>query len=234
LDSDDFWHPDKTKKQVDTLIQNPIAGMCYCSAKEFSTLPLDDSERLRRRSDEAFETFLPTLLLSDRRPWGTSACMWTRKATDQIGPWFPGRVREDFEYEARAGCHDIRISFLPEVLCYYRIRRSDGPESEGLIENRVQEIPATISMAQNLDRFGRLAERLTYVRLVTHLYRRALWLIIHGRGNSGKEYLSQILHLSSTTRRMKLWIGAVYYLGHILHTSLVARLALKIDPSLLV
>jgi hypothetical protein len=95
----------------------------------------------------------------------------------------------------------------------------------------VLEVPAMISLAQNLDRCGKLTDNLTNVGLISHLYSRGLWLLFNGYENPGKEYLNQILHLSTTTWRMKVWLRAVIYLGNTLHTNLAARLAKKIGPT---
>lgn len=119
LDSDDLWHPEKLEKQVAMLESNPKAGMCYCTSGQFSSLPLTGAEPVRKRSAQQFSDFLPTIL--DGRPWDTSACLWTREATDQIGSWFEGWAWEDYEYDFRAGCRGIQISFVPETLCYYRV-----------------------------------------------------------------------------------------------------------------
>ncbi len=118
LDSDDLWHPEKLKKQVALLRENSEAGMCYCTSIEFTNLPITGLEKLRKRSDQSFKKFLPTIFYG--RPWGTGACLWTRDATDRIGPWYLSAVWEDYEYDCRAGCHSIGIEFLPEVLCFYR------------------------------------------------------------------------------------------------------------------
>ncbi len=118
LDSDDLLDPSKIEKQVKALLQNPEAGMCYCQTTEFSKLPISGNEPLRNRNDQSYREIFPTIFRG--RPWSTSACMWTRYATDLIGPWFGSSTWEDYEYDCRAGCSGIKIQFLPEVLCYKR------------------------------------------------------------------------------------------------------------------
>lgn len=118
LDSDDLWHPEKTSKQITLLKTNPQAGMCYCTSIVFSGLPFSGNENIRKNSDQEFDNFLPTIFKG--RPWDTSACLWKHSATEQIGPWFSSWTWEDIEYECRAGCQDIKIIGLTEILCYFR------------------------------------------------------------------------------------------------------------------
>jgi glycosyltransferase involved in cell wall biosynthesis len=118
LDSDDLWHPEKTARQVEVLSAHPGAGMCYCASRAFSHVPGDLGDGLHKDSGRAYEAFLPQLLY--KRPWDTSAIMWTRDAVDRIGPFSDAWVWEDTEYEIRAGCKGIEIMHLPEVLCHYR------------------------------------------------------------------------------------------------------------------
>lgn len=125
-DSDDLWHPVKIASQVECLEQNPNAGMCYCASKEFKTWPLAGDEQIRKNSNRSVATFLPMLLELRGRPWGTGACMWTRWATEKIGPWSPGWSWEDMEYECRAGCNEIQIEHINKELCYYRSGSAEG------------------------------------------------------------------------------------------------------------
>lgn len=118
LDSDDLWHPEKINKQVKMLEQHRETGMCYCISSEFTNLPITGNEKIRRRSDLKFDSFLPTIF--NGRPWSTGSCLWTKEAADSTGPWINAWVWEDYEYECRAGCKDIKICFLPEILCYIR------------------------------------------------------------------------------------------------------------------
>ena len=115
-DSDDLFHPDKIVTQVEMLENNPQAGMCYCITLTFFNYPFDGSERLR--NSHYVENFLPDIL--EKRPWSTGSCLWTRAATDAIGPWFDGRREEDFLYEVRAGCRDIGVAYVPQILMYVR------------------------------------------------------------------------------------------------------------------
>ena len=118
LDSDDLWHPSKIEKQYNELIARPGIGMCYCLTIEFEELPIKGNENIRISNNNAYDSFLPIILYG--RPWSTSACMWTRNAIDLIGPWISAWTFEDVEYDCRAGCHDMKISLLPEVLVYKR------------------------------------------------------------------------------------------------------------------
>lgn len=118
LDSDDLWHPQKLAKQVAMLRANPDAGMCYCTSVEFQILPLTGKEKIRKKSNQCFDQILPTIFSG--RPWDTSACLWTRSAVEKIGPWISAWVWEDYDYDCRAGCEEIKLTYVPEILCYYR------------------------------------------------------------------------------------------------------------------
>jgi glycosyltransferase involved in cell wall biosynthesis len=120
LDSDDLWHPSKIEKQYHEMILKPDSGMCYCLTADFSELPITGNEKILSDINHAYDTFLPIILVD--RPWSTSACMWTRKAIDLIGPWIFAWTFEDVEYDCRAGCQDIKITHIPEVLVYKRNR----------------------------------------------------------------------------------------------------------------
>lgn len=169
LDSDDLWHRDKVEAQIHALRNDLDAGMCYCPSAEFMRLPLTGAEPLRERSDQAFRQFLPTVLFG--RPWGTSACMWRRKATDLIGPWSSRWTWEDYEYDTRAGCHDIQIAFVPHVLCYYR--RSPEGQHLSLSSDRVR---ATRERALSLHKM--FDELYLYRKFEDgEIHRRAIWLL---------------------------------------------------------
>jgi len=142
LDSDDLWHPQNLEKQVEVLQMHPEAGMCYCVSTEFSAMPQTSSNKIRKRSNVSFQEFLPNIF--NGRPWDTSACLWTREATDKIGPWFSGWTWEDYAYDFKAGCEDILICHNPETLCYHRVDSNNSQLSytgrRQLMLNRAKSI----------------------------------------------------------------------------------------------
>ena len=123
LDSDDLWHPYIISKQLSEFSRNPEAGMCYCTAIRITDFPPTGDEEYFMRSNNFYDSFFP--IIFSGRPWGTGACLWRRSASDQIGPWFSGWTWEDYDYDFRAGCLDIKICYVPEVLCYFRRNHGD-------------------------------------------------------------------------------------------------------------
>lgn len=214
LDSDDLWHVDKVEVQLQALQNSPAAGMCYCSSAEFESLPLMGTEPLRKKSDQEFHEFLPTVLFG--RPWDTSACMWRRRVTDLIGPWFPGWTWEDYEYDCRAGCHDIQIAFVPRVLCYYR-RDSEGQHlslaSDG--SRRVQErARSLLRMFDELQRHHKLGEPETHARIVSLLYSQVVSLLYSHEKDVAAESLRRI-------RRAYPIPSPIYLLSAVLQAALI-------------
>lgn len=122
LDSDDLWHPENLTLQVENLKSNPSAGMSYCTAIQFAELPILGNEAVFARSDKSFNCVLPEL--TKGRPWPTGGCLWTQNAVRRIGPWCGARLGADFMYDLIAGCNDILLTKVPEILCY--VRRGDN------------------------------------------------------------------------------------------------------------
>lgn len=140
LDSDDLWSPQYLELQLKMLKQTPDTQMSYCKTALFSNRVELDSDNLRRRNAQTFNTILPTLFWG--RPWSTSACLWTKSACDLIGPWFAGWTWEDLEYDYRAGIKKIGICHVPEVLCFKR-------EGEGF--DQLSNIPSEKEILQRFD-----------------------------------------------------------------------------------
>jgi glycosyltransferase involved in cell wall biosynthesis len=194
-DSDDIWYKDKIVKQIAILQSNPDAGMCYCQSAEFLHLPIPENSRVRKRSNTEYKTFLPTILYG--RPWDTSACLWTRKSADRIGPWFSGWAWEDYEYDCRAGCHDVRICHLPETLCFYRIK--EGEEDFAHFEYKpklVQKTKSLLAMKENLYNFDKFSDREIRDRFFDILYRHTMHLFYLGEKKNGIELLNKIQPLA--------------------------------------
>jgi glycosyltransferase involved in cell wall biosynthesis len=196
LDSDDLWHPQKLEKQVAMLQAHPEAGMCYCQSVEFSSLPLTGDEPLRRQNEKAFTTFLPTILRG--RPWGTGACLWTRGATDRIGPWSDGWTWEDYEYDCRAGCLDIPISFIPEILCYFR---SNYGENQLSATNGtmclIHKAKSLQLISSSLNIYGKIHNREIAQRFQKILHNNAMYLFFAGEKLIARELLVEATKITS-------------------------------------
>jgi glycosyltransferase involved in cell wall biosynthesis len=151
LDSDDLWHPSFLDKLVEMLKRNTEIGMCYCKTAQFNGKNRETTI-LRRRNDQKFISIIPTLFFG--RPWSTAACLWTKRATNIIGPWFEGWTNEDIEYDLRAGVLGIKIDHINEVLCFER--ETEDPQQLSHVPNNkaiLQKYPAIVQMAKTIIKY---------------------------------------------------------------------------------
>lgn len=191
LDSDDLWHPQKLKKQVAMLQAHPEAGMCYCTSVEFTQLPITGNEKIRKRSNQSYYQFLPTIL--SRRPWDTSACLWTKQASDAIGPWFAGWAWEDYAYDCKAGCQGILIEHLPEVLCYFRVDHGENRLSESNRKTQViYRANAVVEMNREIIKNQAVIDEVTKNRILQILYYQAMHLFYLDEKKRALDLLSEI------------------------------------------
>ncbi len=229
LDSDDLWQTNKVEAQVKALLDSPNAGMCYCITKEFSSWPLTGNETIRKSSDQAFSTFLPDILFG--RPWCTSSCMWRRAAMDEIGPWFPGWIWEDYEYDSRAGCHDIQIVFIPDVLCFYRKGCPEGQLSaQDLKKRKTQQALSLILIAQNLERFAKLGDKTIHWRTTALLFNLGLLLVANEETQIADRCFAQALHLNPRNIGLALAIRTITLSSRILPPRRAAAIGYRLRP----
>lgn len=161
LDSDDLLHRDKIKIQVNALQKSKTAGMCYCTCIRFRDIPISGKEPVWNYSDKV-DLFSDRIDLVLFRPWVPGACLWTRKATDAIGPWADLFIGDDTEYDLRAGCLGIDIIKVPDILFYYR-RSRHGPHGTNKTESR------RINYAISTITFGRTASNYVNVLKDEHI-----------------------------------------------------------------
>lgn len=220
LDSDDTWHPDFVVAHLESLLNNPLAGMSYCMVKEFESSPITGGERIRL--SRPVQQILPYPLL--RRPWYTSSIMWTRKACEQIGPWYPGRFDEDREYEIRAGCLNIVPLFLPRALHYFRNVASPDRASAPSRTALVNDIPVTQSVIDAICAHNKHLERPVADWLALHLLKKLPGLVSIGERQVARSYLSMILRLWRYDRRLWSVGWCILLLTHIAPSKLLAKL----------
>lgn len=175
LDSDDVLHPQKIEEQVDILTKNPDIDMCYCTTAVFEDLPFLDISPIWHISNMKFSEILPVILY--QRPWATCSCLWTRTASDIIGPWSSLRVGEDIEYETRAGCKGIKITHLADTMAFVR-RNNEELQLSNLSNQRL--IEATHYILKNVDNLLQSPKkgiRSVRTRMVQILFNQAIFLL---------------------------------------------------------
>jgi glycosyltransferase involved in cell wall biosynthesis len=225
-DSDDWWLPGKVAAQVALLASNPAAGMCYCIARQFSALPVTGTETVRLNSDVAHTDFLPLLLESRRRPWGTGACMWARWATDRIGPWFPGWTWEDMEYDCRAGCHDISIVHLAESLCFYRTHTGMNQLRQTAVAKRARQTAASLlAISEHLAYFGKLVDPRIDAAHQWLLYDYSVLLLRVGAGDDAARLVQRLQATAAGESMARRAAAAVMGIQRVTRSSALAGLA---------
>ena len=200
LDSDDLWHPKFLEKHVSMLQAHPEAGMCYCQSILFSRLPLTGVEPLRKNSNLKINDFLPIVL--DVRPWCTSACLWTRQAISKIGPWFNSWHFEDVEYDTRAGCNEVKICYVPEILCYYRLNEDGGSLSNTLSKFSIRhQTRSMLQIGENLKRFNKIKDKEIEYFFTKRLFKTAFEATNCGEKKSAIKLFWKMLEISSNFKK---------------------------------
>lgn len=222
LDSDDLWHPQKIEKQVATMEANLDWGMCYCQSLEFSQLPITGREPSRKRSDERFSSFLPAVFTG--RPWGTSACMWKKDATEKIGPWFFGWTWEDYEYDCRAGCVNIQIGYLPEILCYYRVNQGIGQLSQTPRHKKIiYQTESIKQMYVHLEFYRKLNQPEINTIFCKILYYQSMHLFYENERVLAVEMLNNLARITGGIKRITAQL--IVNISHLFHTRIVGHLS---------
>lgn len=232
LDSDDLWHPEKIETQVKDLRDHPDAGMCYCVTAEFDSLPIPGDAKLRRGNERPVGSFLPQVLY--QRPWSTSACMWRRNAIDQIGPWFDTWVWEDYEYDCRAGCHDIPIVFVDRVLSYYRATLD--PQHLSNLDSRrkaQQRARSLLEMLHHLEEHHKLEDGAIRDRLAYLLFSQSMILLDHDEQILARNCLHAVFRLDAFSSPTTLSSWLVLRMQHFLPPVQAARFGRRLRHMLL-
>jgi hypothetical protein len=134
LDSDDLLLPEKFSCQVDALVANPDAQICYGRSYEenYSKRPLRREGPMRQTG--RFHRHLFPLLLVERW-WTTSSPLYRRSFLERIGPWRAWLNEEDWEYDARAGATGALLCWVNEDVSVRRIHLATEHLSTGGTED---------------------------------------------------------------------------------------------------
>jgi glycosyltransferase involved in cell wall biosynthesis len=226
LDSDDIWADAFVERQVGALVAHPEAGFSYCITRWFEHLPIEGTEPVRELSDRAHSSLIPLAL--DRRPWSTSSSMWTRAASDVIGPWSPLWNWEDKEYDCRAGCLGVGVTFLDAHLC--SMRRSVGSISnESSPRMRAGMADAIALMDEVIERTGRRDDPVVADRIDALLYGSSLATLLDADLVSADRAM-QRLRIRSRPLRVRLAAGLLRIARRLIGPANAARLGARLKP----
>ena len=215
--------------QVKSLEDQSDAGMCYGVTRIFKDHIFEDPEEIRPGSNESHSSFLPQVLT--KRPWCTSSCLWTRGATEIIGPWSAGWTWEDYEYDIRAGCHDIKIVHIPKVVCYYRRSGFTSHLSQTKKEiARYQRAESLDRIAHTLYDYGKLRSAQNQILISKILYDSGMGLLDVQAGHEAAHSFHLMRRFGLA--RWKLIAGLLQIVSILLPAHFAFRIVYKLRPLL--
>jgi glycosyltransferase involved in cell wall biosynthesis len=129
LDSDDVLYPRKFELQVAGLLAFPECGVSYGWTRARN---LDGSfePAPTKRTGEPIETMFPSMLAA--RWWHTLTGLYRASLLERAGPWLGLRNEEDWEYDARIAALGVRLHYVADWLCEYRMHETGQLSANGL------------------------------------------------------------------------------------------------------
>jgi alpha-1,3-rhamnosyltransferase len=127
LASDDFWDPDKLRRQLDALVASPGSEFCFSQAIEFSDDPAADSGRVfpRRclRGDVVSKVFL-------RQHVPAGSMLFSRRLYDELGGFDESLKEEDWDFVIRSAAA-TPFSAVDAPLLHYRAHADNTMRTRG-------------------------------------------------------------------------------------------------------
>jgi len=153
LDADDLWHPDKLKRQLEVISENPEAGLVFTAGHSFDsdTGQVQDAFPAREGLIDADEMYRE-ILLGYSLP--VLSVLVARKWIDKVGKFeeiLQVQNAEDYQLWLKLADAGIRMYGLNEALFRYRIHRSQTTFQDGI------NLPSVI-WALALAKLGRVSE----------------------------------------------------------------------------
>jgi len=138
--TDDFWHPEKTARQVEYLRAHPEVDVCLTA-----TVCVDaDGNRLGSPSQQ-FLSPSPAgygfeALFTGKTAIPCASALFRRSALERFGPYDPTFPVEDLWFWLRLTRGGGRIAFLPEELTFYRLHGSNLHARTAFMEREILKI----------------------------------------------------------------------------------------------
>ncbi len=140
--TDDFWHPDKTRRQVEFLQAHPEVDVCLTA-----TVCVDAEGRRLGRASQQFLSPSPAgygfeALFTGKSAVPGASALIRRSALERHGPFDPAIPIEDLWLWLRITRAGGTIAFLPEELSYYRIHGGNLHAKTAFMEREILKILA--------------------------------------------------------------------------------------------
>ena len=120
MDSDDLSHPDRLKRQIEYLDNNPDVDIVGTWAVEFEE-DINNPNNLIRKVPTGLDEI--RRLFHYRNPLNHPTIMFRRSVFAKIGLYNPAFIKaQDTELYARALKNDVGMANIPEVLYYLRVK----------------------------------------------------------------------------------------------------------------
>lgn len=143
--TDDFWHPDKTRRQVEFLQAHPEVDVCLTA-----TVCIDaDGLRLGRAS-QPFLSASPAgygfeALFTGKTAVPGASALIRRSALERQIPFDPAYPVEDLWLWLRMTHAGAKFAFLPDELAFYRLHGSNLHAKTAFMEREILKILALYS-----------------------------------------------------------------------------------------
>lgn len=116
LASDDYWHPEKIKKQIELLEKNIHSEFCFTQAAEFEDTQSEEFIRIFPQKPLSGRV-LNQVFLRQHVPAGSM--LFSRNLYDAVGGFDENLLEEDWDFVIRCASK-THFSVIPEPLFHYR------------------------------------------------------------------------------------------------------------------
>lgn len=127
LASDDFWRPDKIRRQMEALRETPGARFCFSQAREFRDETQAEQGRVFPRRVLGGEV-LERVFVRQHVPAGTM--LFARSLFDELGGFDEALREEDWDFVIRSAAAGP-LCAVPEPLLYYRAHAGNTMRTAG-------------------------------------------------------------------------------------------------------
>ena len=143
--TDDFWHLDKTRRQVEFLLEHPEIDICLTA-----TVCVDEDGRRLGGASQQFLSPSPAgygfeALFSGRTAVPGASALIRRSALVKQLPFDPAFPVEDLWLWLRMTHAGAKFAFLPDELSFYRLHGSNLHAKTAFMEREVLKILAQYS-----------------------------------------------------------------------------------------